>query len=241
MKIKQGGTWRWSHLRVKWGGLWKTPQRILTKVNGVWQGIPHLLSVMNGLTRWWLSESKTVDPITGTSLTVSSGASFAAVLGRMSLRIYGGRYALVPNVSLSGNWSINLWYYPLGFDTYTHLLTHLSGQNTFAFKLTSATYVGGPGRPYLVFNSASHGLTSQAIPLNKWSMLTVTHSNGVLRIYVDGVLSTTTNISVSVAETNMYVGRGHNEEYSNGYQRDLLFYNRALSQVEIDTIYQELA
>ena len=170
MKIKQGGTWRWSHLRVKWGGLWKTPQRILTKVNGVWQGIPHLLSVMNGLTRWWLSESKTVDPITGTSLTVSSGASFAAVLGRMSLRIYGGRYALVPNVSLSGNWSINLWYYPLGFDTYTHLLTHLSGQNTFAFKLTSATYVGGPGRPYLVFNSASHGLTSQAIPLNKWSL-----------------------------------------------------------------------
>lgn len=236
MRIKQGGTWRWSHLRVKWGGLWKTPQRILTKVNGVWQGIQHLLSVMNGLTRWWLSESKAVDPISGTSLTVSSGATFAAVLGRMSLRIYGGRYALVPNVSLSGNWSINLWYYPLGYETYSHLLTHVGGQVNFALKLTV-----GDGRPYLHYKGVSYGLSSAGLPLNQWSMVTVTHEAGVLKIYLNKVLQTTANVTVSQAAVNMYVGRGHEVEYSNGYQRDLLFYNRALSQAEIDTIYQEQA
>lgn len=236
MRIKNEGTWRWSHLRIKLGGLWKTPQRILTKINGDWQGIIHLLSVMDGLTRWWLSESKTVDPITGTSVSVSSGATFATVLGRMSLRIYGGRYALIPNVTLTGNWSINLWYYPRGYADYTHLLTHVGGQVNFALKLTNVA-----GRPYLHYKGVSYGLSSSGLPLNQWSMVTVTHEAGVLKIYLNKVLQTTNNVTVSQAAVNMYVGRGHEDEYSNGYERDILIYNRALSQAEIDTIYQEQA
>ena len=235
MLIKHGGAWLRSHFRIKRSGIWTTPQSIFSKVNGVWRGVMHLLSVMSGLSRWWLSDSKTIDPITGTSLTVSSNASFVTLLGKMCLRIYGGRYAVVPSVTLVGNWSINLWYYPISYATYTHLLTHVSNQTNFALKLTDAG-----GKPYLHYRGVSYGLSSAGMPLNAWGMVTVTHEAGVLKIYLNGVLQTTANVTVTQAATNMYVGIGNDAEYSNGYQRDLLFYTRALSQAEIDTIYQEL-
>lgn len=233
MLIKHAGAWLRSHFRIKRSGVWTTPQRILTKVNGVWLGVIHLLSVMSGLTRWWLSESKAVDPITGTSASIYS-ATFAAVLGKMSLRVYGGRYAVIPKVTLGSSWSISLWYYPLGYSDYTHLLTHVAGQVNFAFKLNVGT-----GKPYVHFKGVSYGLSSGGLPINAWSMVTATCANGVLRIYLNGVLQVTANVSVTLAETSMYVGIGNDTEYSNGYQRDLLLYNRELSQVEINTIYRE--
>ena len=88
----------------------------------------------------------------------------------------------------------------------------------------------------------------------KWHMLTLirTSSNGILNIYVDGVLKTTSSASQSgkISFTSPYlsIGSEHNwiltgfsvtsdQKYYNGVIDDVGIWNRVLTQEEITNLY----
>lgn len=236
MFIKINSGWFWSRLKIKLATGWTLPQSLLTKRSGVWETVKGLfgVSVINGLSRWWLRNG-VVDPVSGTSLAISNTA-FVEMDGRVGLRLISGHYALVPNPNLGGGpWTINLWYYPVRYTTYHHLLTHEGNQVHFTLKLNVIN-----GSPYLHVGGVNYGLTNQGLELMSWSMLTVVYDGSMLRIYINKQLQSQNVANITVPNARYYVGRGNDEEYSVGYQSDLMFYNRALSQTEINSLYTEL-
>jgi gliding motility-associated-like protein len=94
------------------------------------------------------------------------------------------------------------------------------------------------------------GITSgnNAISLNRWSLLTVTYNNGLLKLYINGILSATANISYSTLNFS-YLAAGNSTStnligavnpvspgvtnYVNGSIDDLSYWNRALSASEV--------
>ena len=89
---------------------------------------------------------------------------------------------------------------------------------------------------------------NNAISLNTWSLLTVTYNNGLLKLYINGILSATANISYSTLNFS-YLAAGNSTStnligasnpvspgitnYVNGSIDDLSYWNRALSASEV--------
>ena len=89
---------------------------------------------------------------------------------------------------------------------------------------------------------------NNAISLNTWSLLTVTYNNGLLKLYINGILSATANISYSTLNFS-YLAAGNSTStnligasnpvspgitnYVNGSIDDLSYWNRSLSASEV--------
>lgn len=238
-KTKVSGIWRNVVLRIKVLSSWKEVVRGSVKVSGTWRTFYKRLVVSNGLLNWWGLDGVRADYITMTSVALSAGASFQSIAGKLALRLVSGGYATTPSIALgSGPWTINLWYYPVSIASYSHLLTHADGQTYFALKLgTTGVF---PGRPYLYAQSLGGSqVAATALTMNQWSMVTFTYTAGRLRIYVNGVLSGTFSVTFTVPAGQMRMGVGHNEEASNGYQRDVSLFDRELTQAEITALYND--
>jgi hypothetical protein len=91
------------------------------------------------------------------------------------------------------------------------------------------------------------GITScfsnNAVSTSKWTMLTGTYSNGTLRLYVDGVLTSTLNNIQSIADNGLVsIGRssvtGQYQRQFNGNIGIVQMYNRTLSDNEINFIHK---
>ena len=76
-----------------------------------------------------------------------------------------------------------------------------------------------------------------------WHLVTITRENDVMKAYVDGVLEVTSNPSSLIVNAHkLYFGKSFQpdnfNEYFNGKIDDVRIYNRALSEVEIQELYQ---
>jgi hypothetical protein len=97
----------------------------------------------------------------------------------------------------------------------------------------------GPSRPpaaYVNTGSDRSVIGTSNLPLNTWSHLAVTFGSGVLRLYVNGSLATTTTVSGSIATSTGPFRIGGNAvwgEYFAGLVDEVRVYNRALTQAEI--------
>lgn len=76
-----------------------------------------------------------------------------------------------------------------------------------------------------------------------WYHVVSTFSNGQAKMYINGVLHSTssTKSSLYTNSNNIFIGKaGDASSYFNGTIDDLGFYNRALSDTEITLIYQQV-
>ncbi|MFC2131811.1 LamG-like jellyroll fold domain-containing protein [Bacteroidota bacterium] len=90
----------------------------------------------------------------------------------------------------------------------------------------------GTGEPIQIW----HGY----IDANKWYQGALSFDGNNLKIYLDGNLSNTLEATATILQsiTNLYIGSRKDTEFFNGKLDDIRFYNRALSDNEIQTLYQ---
>jgi hypothetical protein len=115
--------------------------------------------------------------------------------------------------------------------TYPMIFTLNSGR--FELRLLNTT-----GKPEFVDNADS-STSPTAIATGQWYYLTGVHSNGVLFIYVNGVLQAQVSSNNSLpGSPSSYIGsRNGSGFFINGLIDDVRIYNRALSAAEIQAIY----
>ena len=75
--------------------------------------------------------------------------------------------------------------------------------------------------------------------LNQWVMVTATYDGNAAKMYINGVLGGSSNISSSVTSTNMFIGASNSGGYQDfpGLIDDVRIYNRALSAAEVQALY----
>jgi hypothetical protein len=100
---------------------------------------------------------------------------------------------------------------------------------------------------FQIGNGSWHQANSNSqVPLNQWVLITATRkANEDAKIYYNGVLqpSTSTPWTGSVSYTGAYFAMGRQRDYGNrffnGSMDEVRVYNRALSEQEIKTLYQD--
>lgn len=138
----------------------------------------------------------------------------------------------------AGPWSISTWYCPENLAGYQHLLS-ADDNNAFLFKIASSGDPN-PGKVYLYAGSMIPGGSKfgSVIAVNAWSHIVLTYESGVLSIYVNGVRQAQVNVTMNISARTFRIGNGPGTgEYSNGWQSDLRYYGKALSQAEVQEIY----
>ncbi len=232
LKNKYTGLWPAAEPMVKVDGVWRKASAAYIKVNGVFKKFYSETVGLESLVRWWDFNANLADYVNNALATLNDGAALGSASGKNAVRVFGGRYVRVPGLSFSGDWTVSLWYYPLDFTSYAHLLTNETSQSNFALKLMAST-----GVPYLHTAGSGSVMAATGLTLNKWSMVTFTYTNGTLRIYINGVLSVTQAATITGPAGAYLIGKGHLTEYSNGYERDVMRWNRALTPTEVAELY----
>lgn len=128
--------------------------------------------------------------------------------GNSSLAFDGnGDYLTASNNSAfafgTGDFTMECWAYFTSFATEGNMLdtrsTSYAGPG-ITFSVNTSGYV------YFYSSGASYGLTSTALTLNTWNHIAVVRSSGVIKIYINGVASSTTNWATNLTDNGLTVG-----------------------------------
>ncbi|PIB36342.1 hypothetical protein BFP72_13525 [Reichenbachiella sp. 5M10] len=190
-------------------------------------------------------------PLTGGSLTDKSGNGYDLILSTESdaqpvvgQDRYGENNAVemdgdkdylgingVSGVGLSDDITFNVWMKPTGYDSYV----------VFSEGNYVDLYLSVDGNPqYLSF--ADSFTATEIVPLDRWSMLSLTRSGSTITIYLNGmVLGTGTT-----ATTGAFIAAGLGGDSTSpvgfeGALDDVRLYDRALTAEEILSIYESEA
>jgi hypothetical protein len=119
----------------------------------------------------------------------------------------------------------------------------LGGWRTVAFKERSGGLVYGlyadqaGGRPLgEVFIGSDRNATGAALPLHAWSHLATTYDGSLLRLYVNGVLASSTSVTGAMAASTGVLHLGGNSvwgEWFAGLIDEVRVYQRALTATEV--------
>jgi len=117
------------------------------------------------------------------------------------------------------------------------------------FSYNFGMHVGKPYVGFAVDSDYTHGgLTSaQSLPLNKWSSISGTFDSGIIKLYVNGVLDSTKDVTaygtsiIYGGRTKLFIGLDDGDyavlERWNGLIDDVRIYNRALSAGEVRELF----
>jgi hypothetical protein len=182
-----------------------------------------------------------------TSLCTATGAR---VPGRVAnaLRLCGnGEYVSLPTgfaSGVSGDFTVSAWVNPARASTWQRVYDFGSGTGDYMFLTTG----DGAGTPRFAITTTGGGAGEQQIegadplPLNAWSLVTVTVSGSTGTMYVDGVaVGSNPNLTLHPSDlgatTQNWIGRSqYNDPYLNGQVDDVNLYSRALSAAEVATL-----
>ncbi|MBI4690050.1 MAG: LamG domain-containing protein [Nitrospirae bacterium] len=93
------------------------------------------------------------------------------------------------------------------------------------------------------FDLSNHESTvsQNSIGSNSWTFLVGLIDNGSIKLYVNGILESTSTSTAHLSPINLMIGKiqDNRSSYWNGKIDDVRIYNRALSDSEIQELYQE--
>lgn len=85
-------------------------------------------------------------------------------------------------------------------------------------------------------------LSGGSVPLNQWTHMTYTKTGQMVKIYVNGVVSSTAIFTgaYGTSSDNLYIGSGpwQLDEFFKGKLDDIHLYNRGLSDTEVQNLFQ---
>lgn len=139
------------------------------------------------------------------------------------------------------NFSASLWFNPKAYENSDELLYNSDGSSGFNIYLQSGYVI----RFIIVASSSSSNnisLDLGSTTLNRWNNVVVTSENGVIKIFINGVLrATQTGVGGVNSLNTLHSGYdyGVNSYFFNGYLDDIRMFNRILSESEITSLYHE--
>ena len=212
-----------------------------------------------GLVSWWRGESNAVDAVDGNNGTLQGSVGFAAgEVGRAFRLTNASAYVRVPasaslNVGTGNGFTMELWINPTNVSV-QHPMTEwgIDGQTQTLgpFLWISVSLGGGQGGPgNLLANivdtgNASHILysTNGLIQTNMFQHVALTYdkTTGNAVLYCNGAVVAAANLGIFTPKTTSDLLFGHRMatgETFPGILDDISLYNRALTQNEIQSIY----
>jgi hypothetical protein len=155
---------------------------------------------------------------------------------------FNGTNALVtipsaPSLDLTGSLTLEAWIDPSASGGAWRTVVFKERPGGMLYSLYANTDANSPvGQVFL--NSAEQNAGGPTVPLNTWTHLAATYDGSALRLYVNGTLAGTLNVSGTLTKSTDPLRIGGNTiwgEYFRGLIDDVRVYNRALSQSEISS------
>jgi hypothetical protein len=208
----------------------------------------------SGLVSWWRGEGSASDSIDSNTGELLNGASFAAGMVGQAFSFNGSNQCVqVPHAAslLTSNYSIEAWVKPL--DQVSDAINQdlIFGQSFGHCQLVART--GSSGVRLAFAFGTSHTSFYEAtgtseIPIGQFSHLAGTWDGTTLRLYINGVLSAQSTPHASPVDSgcSFYIGGfysptadscGYVGQFFNGLIDEASYYSRALSNAEIQSIY----
>lgn len=148
---------------------------------------------------------------------------------------YGTKFNGTADVDLGtlaafgSEWTVMCRYRPVAFTQYAHLLSAYN-QADWAFKVGTS---GFNSRPYWTSGVTGSLSFSTSLSVGNDYHLAIVYKDGVLRQYVNGVLDNQHTVTIASVPAQAYrVGR-FSGEHSEGSERDLRVFGRALEAEEV--------
>lgn len=184
----------------------------------------------------WLFGSDYNDSMTPALNGTPTSATLTTFSGRAAVRLLAAYVSIGAYQFGSGNWSFSTMFAGVSWDGYAHLFTALT-QDNFAIKVGSnADGIGG--RLYFYTAGSGNKMVTNVLSLNTWYHIVFTYNAGTLRVYLNkALIGTFTGLSLNIPSTQFRIGQGNGDEYTNGYQANTRIYNVALTQEQINELY----
>ena len=158
-----------------------------------------------------------------------------------ALNLNGGWTYLTPGVYFNtSEFTISVWIYPQSVGSWSRVIDF--GNGAFSDNIFLSQDSGSNFLPELCIYRGSNYIgsvrSSNSLALSQWQFLVATFNGTLMRIYVNGVLTESSNllyILPSLVRINNYIGKSNWnwDGFSSSYLDDLRFYNKSLTQAEI--------
>jgi len=197
--------------------------------------------------------SITFDLATDTAYTVQTGASL--IEGRSGKALssvnINTSFATIDDVSainsIRGDFTFSIWCYPKDEANWARLYDIGTGTDKYIFLAPSSSFAQGCPRFVIKNGGGEQVLTSnKKLNLNEWNNITVVRQGGLTSMYVNGILSgTTEGITISpsdigaTSQNYLIKSQYSADPYFNGMIDDFLVYNTALTEEEIRKLAAE--
>jgi hypothetical protein len=193
----------------------------------------------------WKLDGNADDPVGGNHGTVygSTEWTIGKIDGALDFGGGVGDYVSIPHddsLDLTNNFSISAWFKPENTGLFLFIICK---GNVPAYSEGGAySILYAPGVDILSFcvrdsNDNEFRCASPSLPLNGWTHVVGTFSDGNIKIYKDGVLSDSEDLGTSTIRSNngpLGIGaEGDGESPFSGTIDDVRIYGRALSEVEV--------
>jgi hypothetical protein len=209
-----------------------------------------ILSTDQYLTHYWPFENGTMRDAIGSAHMAqgSSTSFFADRFGNVNsaLALNGGWTQVPAGVYFDSiEFTISVWVYPSNVGLHSRIIDFGNGLDSDNIVL-SLSYLNSL-KPYFVIYSGSNHIFSttayKPITLNQWQFLTATTNGTNARIYLNGTKVAELNFESYIRpyyllRSNCSIGKSNwnVDGYSNSYLDDLRFYNKMLTQEEINEL-----
>jgi hypothetical protein len=173
-----------------------------------------------------------------------SGASLAAGKYGNGLSFNGSNNMVTvtasPSLNATTGLTISAWVNPISLSSFRVVMTReLPTTDAWALNANDSTDLPGIWARTGTEASPLYGAKgSTKLPLNTWTYLAGTYDGSVLRLYVNGILVRSTNVTGTLVNSQNALRIGGNAlwgEWFHGLIDEIRIYNRALSQTEIQT------
>ena len=205
------------------------------------------------LTHYWPISCGTMkDEIGSSHMTQGSLTSFiedrfgnvnsALALNQGWTQVPSGVYFNTPQFTIS------VWVYPQSLGSCSRAIDFATNTgscaNSILIRLDGSCSSVFPALGIFNPTTNNRAVSSQNLIQNKWQFLTGTFDGTLMSIYIDGTLKGTLSLTYTlptIIRNANYIGKSCNTAYgySSSYLDDLRFYNKSLTQMEIQQIMNQ--
>lgn len=207
---------------------------------------PSCVPASAGLVSWWPGDGNGND-IAGTNNgTLQNGATFAPGEVGQAFSLSGGSYVDVPNaasLNLTQAISVQAWIQGSSFGKLSAVVKKIDASQVNGYAMEMR--LGGIAFwVYLAQGSWVYAMSTTQLAPNTWYHVVGTYDGTQLRLYLNGVLEDTNNVSgtITASSGDLNIGRdpanpGVDYRFWNGLIDETQIYNRALTASEVAAIY----
>ena len=230
-----------------WGGVntatCSAPTQTMTVT---FSGAPSCAPQPSNMVSWWPGDGNFHDIQGDNDGSTTTGVTFTTGEVNQAFDFQGSSYVSVPNasnLSITGDITIDAWVRPTANNGFMHVVSKRDFDNS------SVTYeLFRNGNETMGFASRNSGFNTSAnsgftVPLDTWSHVAVVISGSTITFYLNGVADAPQSYGFARPGTSdvLTIGDAHGSfgdvEFWTGQLDEIELFNRALTDVEILSIY----